>query len=125
MMKTPFGTLTFTGILALMTLGCVGIAVVGASSGSTEAAGFGITGIFLLGIPLGIALWVKSRFGGGGYGRSNDLRDAKIRERRALHAAEQDAQQMVNDAVAQAQVTAQRAVAEAHQRVASEQGKWV
>lgn len=126
MMKTPFGTLTLTGIIALIVAGSVIVAIAGASSGSTEAAGFGFSMLVFFGVVLAAILWFKSKFGGkGNRAPRGALRQARFQEARELSQAQAQVQQWTSDAVAQAQRTAEVALADAHARAAHDQGRWV
>lgn len=124
-MNTPFGRLNLTGILMLLAVGAIVVTAVGASSGNNEAVGFGVTFLFILSIPLGIAIWWKMRRRGGSIAPRGSLARARMEQQQAIHSAQNEVQQQVDQARAEAQDVARQTIAKIQQVMKQMNGQWV
>ncbi|BBZ00532.1 hypothetical protein [Mycolicibacterium fallax] len=120
--------LNITGILMALAGAAVVFVIFAAGSGDGDKMLGGIEFLFIIAIPLAIALWIKSRLSGGGGGgkpRLSALAQAQLQQRDAIEEAHRAVSEAVEGTRAAHVEEAQQAIAAAEQLVAELDGRWV
>lgn len=120
--------LNITGILALLAAAAVVFVIFAAGSGDGDKMLGGVEFLFIIGIPLAIALWIKSRMsGGGGFGKPQlgALAQAQLQQRNAIEEAHRTVAEAVEGTRAAHVEEMQQAIAAAEQAIAELDGRWV
>ena len=120
--------LNLTGILALLAAAAFVFVIFAAGSGDGGKMLGGIEFLFIIAIPLAIALWIKSRLsGGGGFGRPQlgALAQAQLQQRNAIEEAHRTVAEAVEGTRAAHIEEARQAIVAAEQLVAELDGRWI